>query len=168
MLLASDGRVKISDFGSARMVDHGHTTVRTMGTPAFLAPEMCEGAPYHGEVADIWALGICLYMFVYGTQRVTCLLQHLVRITSSKFVLSKAVRPAETSRPAALWQSDSLLCAMQLKLLVLSAFFAPPTGALHCLCLLTYSSSNMANSVEEECHKCRDGAFQTPQHHGAV
>lgn len=66
MLLASDGRVKISDFGSARMVDHGHTTVRTMGTPAFLAPEMCEGAPYHGEVADIWALGICLYMFIYG------------------------------------------------------------------------------------------------------
>ena len=66
MLLASDGRVKISDFGSARMVDHGHTTVRTMGTPAFLAPEMCEGTPYHGEVADIWALGICLYMFVYG------------------------------------------------------------------------------------------------------
>lgn len=66
MLLASDGRVKISDFGSARMVDHGHTTVRTMGTPAFMAPEMCEGQPYHGEVADIWALGICLYMFVYG------------------------------------------------------------------------------------------------------
>jgi len=70
MLLASDGRVKISDFGSARMVDHGHTTVRTMGTPAFLAPEMCEGAPYHGEVADIWALGICLYMFIYGA---TCI-----------------------------------------------------------------------------------------------
>lgn len=66
MLLASDGRVKISDFGSARMVDHGHTTVRTMGTPAFLAPEMCEGAPYHGEFADIWALGVCLFMFVYG------------------------------------------------------------------------------------------------------
>ena len=66
MLLASDGRVKISDFGSARLVDHGHRTVRTMGTPAFLAPEMCEGAPYHGEVADIWALGICLYMFIYG------------------------------------------------------------------------------------------------------
>lgn len=71
MLLASDGRVKISDFGSARMVDHGHTTVRTMGTPAFLAPEMCEGQPYHGEVADIWALGICLYMFVYGMWHIT-------------------------------------------------------------------------------------------------
>ena len=71
MLLASDGRVKISDFGSARMVDHGHTTVRTMGTPAFMAPEMCEGQPYHGEVADIWALGICLYMFVYGMWHMT-------------------------------------------------------------------------------------------------
>ena len=79
MLLASDGRVKISDFGSARMVDHGHTTVRTMGTPAFLAPEMCEGAPYHGEVADIWALGICLYMFIYGE---TCIgMWHLACIS---------------------------------------------------------------------------------------
>ena len=66
MLLASDGRVKISDFGSARTIEHGATTVRTMGTPAFLAPEMCAGDPYLGEVADIWALGICLYMFIYG------------------------------------------------------------------------------------------------------
>lgn len=66
MLLASDGRVKISDFGSARTIEHGATTVRTMGTPAFLAPEMCTGDPYLGEVADIWALGICLYMFIYG------------------------------------------------------------------------------------------------------
>lgn len=91
MLLASDGRVKISDFGSARMVDHGHTTVRTMGTPAFLAPEMCEGAPYHGEVADIWALGICLYMFVYGTQPHDMSLTAIGPcITSSMFIPSKA------------------------------------------------------------------------------
>jgi serine/threonine protein kinase len=44
----------------------GDTMIRTVGTPAFLAPEMCEGKPYHGRVADIWALGVCLYMFLCG------------------------------------------------------------------------------------------------------
>ena len=39
---------------------------KTVGTPAFLAPEVCAGLPYHGAAADIWALGICLYMFVFG------------------------------------------------------------------------------------------------------
>ena len=78
MLLASDGRVKISDFGSARTIEHGHTTVRTMGTPAFLAPEMCAGDPYLGEVADIWALGICLYMFIYGTCECKCMTCNLL------------------------------------------------------------------------------------------
>ncbi|KAK9830087.1 hypothetical protein WJX72_009710 [[Myrmecia] bisecta] len=66
MLLAADGRVKISDFGSAHVFARGDTMLRTAGTPAFLAPEMCEGKAYHGRVADLWALGICLYMFVFG------------------------------------------------------------------------------------------------------
>ena len=34
---------------------------KTAGTPAFLAPEVCAGLPYHGTSADIWALGICLW-----------------------------------------------------------------------------------------------------------
>ena len=39
---------------------------KTVGTPAFLSPEICAGLPYHGRAADVWALGICLYMFVFG------------------------------------------------------------------------------------------------------
>ncbi|KAK9785422.1 hypothetical protein WJX73_002199 [Symbiochloris irregularis] len=69
LLLGADGHVKISDFGSSRMLGGGDASMmlRAVGTPAFLAPEVCAGLPYHGRAADLWALGICLYAFVYGT-----------------------------------------------------------------------------------------------------
>lgn len=40
----------------------------TMGTPAFMAPEMCSlsSSPYAPFLAEVWALGVCLYMFVFG------------------------------------------------------------------------------------------------------
>ena len=37
-----------------------------VGTPAFLSPEVCAGDAYHGRPADMWALGVCLYMMLYG------------------------------------------------------------------------------------------------------
>ena len=36
------------------------------GTPAFFTPEMCSGQLFSGRAADRWALGVCLYLFVYG------------------------------------------------------------------------------------------------------
>lgn len=40
----------------------------TMGTPAFMAPEMCgaKSVPFAPFPAEVWAVGVCLYMFVYG------------------------------------------------------------------------------------------------------
>ena len=40
------------------------------GTPAFFAPEMCGDDKtgfkmYSGRAADVWALGVCLYMWVF-------------------------------------------------------------------------------------------------------
>lgn len=32
----------------------------------FLAPEVCMGSKYDGQCADVYALGVCLYMFIYG------------------------------------------------------------------------------------------------------
>lgn len=66
LLMSAAGRVKITDFGSSHMFQRGDTMLRTMGTPAFMAPEMCVGGNFHGRTCDIWALGICLYMFHYG------------------------------------------------------------------------------------------------------
>ncbi|KXZ50915.1 hypothetical protein GPECTOR_14g161 [Gonium pectorale] len=62
----SSGKVKISDFGSARFCEKSDMIFATAGTPSFMAPEMCQGKQFNGFPGDIWALGICLYMFVFG------------------------------------------------------------------------------------------------------
>eukprot|EP00803_Ostreobium_quekettii_P001747 evm.model.scf_722EXC.5 EVM.evm.TU.scf_722EXC.5 scf_722EXC:51151-58080(+) len=69
LLLSSEGIVKISDFGSATLCENGVDTLEdTLGTRCFFAPEMCDegGAAYSGMKADIWALGVSLYMFIFG------------------------------------------------------------------------------------------------------
>lgn len=67
-LLASTGRVKIADFGSSQLTRRGEVIRRTAGTPAYLAPEICSALPYYARMADVWALGVCLYIFVFGKQ----------------------------------------------------------------------------------------------------
>lgn len=66
LLLGADGRVRICDFGSAHLCAPEDTMLRTVGTPAFFTPEMCAGKPFSARGADLWALGVCLYIFVFG------------------------------------------------------------------------------------------------------
>ena len=67
MLLSGDGSVKISDFGQSQIFSDGESKLtKTLGTPAFLAPEICAGDEYDGFAADIWALGVTLYFFIFG------------------------------------------------------------------------------------------------------
>lgn len=75
ILLSGDGTVKIADFGqSLKIMQEGgvsaagrHTSklTRTLGTPAYLAPEICAGEEYDGFAADVWALGVTLYSFMF-------------------------------------------------------------------------------------------------------
>ncbi|KAJ2481737.1 hypothetical protein IWW56_001546 [Coemansia sp. RSA 2131] len=69
MLLTSDNTLKIADFGESTIVAHHEDKITGFsGTPAFTAPELCQGiSEVSGEAADIWSLGVCLYSFVYGT-----------------------------------------------------------------------------------------------------
>ena len=41
-------QVKITDFGSARLCEPDELLVKSVGTPAFMAPEMCAGQPFNG------------------------------------------------------------------------------------------------------------------------
>ncbi|KAI9502790.1 kinase-like domain-containing protein [Coemansia spiralis] len=68
MLLTEDNVLKLTDFGESIMPeDGGHKVKGASGTPAFMAPELCQDASeITGEPADIWSLGVCLYGFVYG------------------------------------------------------------------------------------------------------
>ncbi|ANY05591.1 serine/threonine-protein kinase [Pseudonocardia sp. HH130630-07] len=67
VLIAEDGRAKITDFGVSRAVDDVQLT-RTgviAGTPAFLAPEVARGQE-PTAASDIFALGALLYAAVEG------------------------------------------------------------------------------------------------------
>jgi serine/threonine protein kinase len=69
LLVGADGVLKITDFGVARMFKDSEdgTLSDSAGTYHFFAPESCGGDPYSGYGADVWALGVILWVFAFGT-----------------------------------------------------------------------------------------------------
>jgi serine/threonine-protein kinase len=67
ILIASDGTVKVADFGIARAVSAATITQpgTVLGTVQYLAPEQARGAPV-GRASDIYALGAVLYEMLTG------------------------------------------------------------------------------------------------------
>eukprot|EP00898_Chlorokybus_atmophyticus_P007882 jgi/Chlat1/8095/Chrsp75S07591 len=67
LLLSEDGCVKIGDFGVSQLfIDGDDRCLRSPGTPMYTAPECCTGEVYSGVLADVWALGVCLYVMIHG------------------------------------------------------------------------------------------------------
>ncbi|GAB3153820.1 serine/threonine-protein kinase [Amycolatopsis sp. NPDC004378] len=67
VLVASDGRIKLTDFGIARNVSEA-TMTRTgimLGSPAYIAPEVASGGAVT-PAADLWGLGATLFAAVEG------------------------------------------------------------------------------------------------------
>ncbi len=61
IFLTAQKNVKLGDFGIARVLQHSGELARTnVGTPYYLAPEICKGSGYDSG-ADIWGLGCVLY-----------------------------------------------------------------------------------------------------------
>ena len=67
VLIAEDGRVKLTDFGVSRAVDDVQLTRTGLiaGTPAFLSPEVARGKE-PTAASDVFALGATLYAAVEG------------------------------------------------------------------------------------------------------
>jgi len=67
VLLGQGGRVQLTDFGVARLMDAAHvtTTGMTVGTAAYLAPEQVTGSDV-GPPADVYALGLVLLECLTG------------------------------------------------------------------------------------------------------
>src|SRR5439155_12852639 len=65
ILLSSDGRVLVADFGIAKAGTDVTTTNTTMGTAKYLAPEQVEGKAVDAR-ADVYALGVVLYETLCG------------------------------------------------------------------------------------------------------
>lgn len=76
LLLDENGDLKISDFGLSALYEGGGTESNensrasllhtTCGTPNYVAPEVLADKGYDGRAADVWSMGVILYVLLAG------------------------------------------------------------------------------------------------------
>ncbi|MGA2012141.1 MAG: serine/threonine-protein kinase, partial [Solirubrobacteraceae bacterium] len=68
ILLSHEGRVKVGDFGVARLAEGSSdgAVATIVGTPRYMAPEQGRGLP-GGPTADVYSVGVVLYEMLAGT-----------------------------------------------------------------------------------------------------
>lgn len=59
-------RVKICDFGYSKSSIFHSQPKSTVGTPAYVAPEVLIRKEYDGKVSDVWSCGVTLYVMLVG------------------------------------------------------------------------------------------------------
>ena len=85
LILYDTDRVKVTDFGIAKLVDAEMTQSGTLlGTPSYMSPEQAMGDKLDGR-SDIFSLGVCAFEMLCGEQpfpgnNVTSILYKLVHV----------------------------------------------------------------------------------------
>ena len=85
LILFESERVKVTDFGIAKLVDSEMTQSGTLlGTPSYMSPEQAMGEKLDGR-SDIFSLGVCAFEMLAGEQpfpgaNVTSILYKLVHV----------------------------------------------------------------------------------------
>ena len=66
-ILIKDGQLKISDFGFARNLDNGDSTVlkSIVGTPLYMSPQILNHQVYTNK-SDLWSVGLIYYELLHG------------------------------------------------------------------------------------------------------
>jgi serine/threonine-protein kinase len=84
-MILSDDRLKVTDFGIAKLVDSDMTQAgQLLGTPSYMSPEQAMGDSLDGR-SDIFSLGVCAFEMLSGEQpfpgtNVTSILYKLVHV----------------------------------------------------------------------------------------
>ncbi|KAK9735210.1 hypothetical protein RND81_04G191000 [Saponaria officinalis] len=60
-------RLKICDFGYSKSSLLHSRPKSTVGTPAYIAPEVLSRREYDGKMADVWSCGVTLYVMLVGS-----------------------------------------------------------------------------------------------------
>jgi serine/threonine-protein kinase len=85
LLVYEEDRVKVTDFGIAKLADVEMTKVgQLLGTPSYMSPEQAMGEKLDGR-SDIFSLGVCAFEMLCGKQpfpgnNVTAILYRLVHM----------------------------------------------------------------------------------------
>ncbi|KFP69987.1 Serine/threonine-protein kinase Nek3, partial [Acanthisitta chloris] len=92
IFLTQNGKVKLGDFGSARLLAHPMSYACTyVGTPYYVPPEIWESMPYNNK-SDIWSLGCILYEL--------CTLKHPFQANSWKHLILKICKGSYDPLPS--------------------------------------------------------------------
>ncbi|THV06793.1 kinase-like protein, partial [Dendrothele bispora CBS 962.96] len=65
LLIDENMRIKITDFGTAKILDHAMEAEKFVGTAQYVAPELVE-ANETSHSSDLWALGCIVYQMISG------------------------------------------------------------------------------------------------------
>ncbi|KAG5238855.1 OPEN STOMATA family protein [Salix suchowensis] len=63
---SAEHRLKICDFGYSKSSVLHSQPKSTVGTPAYIAPEVLLKKEYDGKIADVWSCGVTLYVMLVG------------------------------------------------------------------------------------------------------
>jgi serine/threonine protein kinase len=68
LMVNEQGQIKLTDFGIAKDLNAAALTAqgRTVGTPAYMAPEQIRGTPEVSHKTDLYSLGLVLYQMLTG------------------------------------------------------------------------------------------------------
>jgi calcium-dependent protein kinase len=64
IMLTKNNQVRLIDFGLSKISAKNKKQSEIAGTPYYMAPEVLDGN--YNEKADIWSLGVLLYVLVSG------------------------------------------------------------------------------------------------------
>ncbi|KAF5402916.1 hypothetical protein PHET_03726 [Paragonimus heterotremus] len=67
LLLDEELKIKVADFGFCNFFQPDQFLSTHCGSPQYAAPELFKGEPYDGPLADVWSLGVILYILVCGS-----------------------------------------------------------------------------------------------------
>jgi serine/threonine protein kinase len=106
ILITADGKVKLTDFGMARVAKRDTGDSPLLGTPAYWCPEQIMGRPQDAR-SDIFSLGVVLYEMVTGTKPFAA--DTLQGVCNR--VLSSAVTPPSHLQPSLPASFDEIMAS---------------------------------------------------------